>query len=60
MDINNAHLKKLIDNTDEAFKQLMREPGSSELNDAYESAKVALNNYLSSVRRSVENGDQQR
>jgi hypothetical protein len=51
MDINNAHLKQLIDNTDEAFKQLMREPSSGELNDVYESAKVALNNYLTSVRR---------
>lgn len=60
MDINNAHLKQLIDNTDTAFKQLMREPGSSELNDAYESAKIALDNYLASVKRSVENGDQQR
>lgn len=50
MDVNNTHLKRLIDKTDDAFKRLMREPSSHDLNDAYEEAKDELNRYLVSVR----------
>ena len=60
MDVNNAHLKQLIDNTDDAFKRLMREPSSHDLNDAYEEAKEALDRYLVSVRESTQSKSRQR
>lgn len=53
MDVNNSHLKRLIDKTDDAFKDLMREPQSSDLNQAYEQAKNELNRYLVSIRSQV-------
>ncbi|WP_100656112.1 hypothetical protein [Alteromonas flava] len=51
MDVNNAHLKQLIDRTDEAFKELIRDPASDELNNAYEDAKKQLEQYLLAVRQ---------
>ena len=53
MDVNNSHLKRLIDKTDDAFKNLLREPQSSDLNQAYEAAKNELDRYLVSVRAQV-------
>ncbi|WP_100643841.1 hypothetical protein [Alteromonas facilis] len=50
MDVNNSYLKQLIDQTDEAFKQLIKDPASDELNCAYEDAKHQLERYLVSIR----------
>lgn len=57
MDVNNAHLRALIDRTDEAFKQLLKEPSSNDLNSAYESAKIELDQYISMLK--VNGGDQE-
>jgi len=50
MDVNNAHLRSLIDRTDEAFKQLLKEPASNDLNNAYELAKTELDQYISELK----------
>lgn len=50
MDVNNAHLRTLIDKTDETFKRLLKEPASSDLNNAYESAKNELDQYVSTLK----------
>lgn len=46
MDVSNDHLKQLLEQTDTAFKALLKEPNSYELNDRYERAKDALNAYV--------------
>lgn len=51
MDVSNEHLKCLIDETDRAFKALLRQPDSDELYDRYEDAKRELDGYISSVRK---------
>ncbi len=50
MDVNNAHLKHLLDQADAAFKALMQEPNSSRLSNAYEYARKQLNDYLNGVK----------
>ncbi|MFC3094562.1 hypothetical protein [Alteromonas sediminis] len=51
MDVSNEHLKSLLEQTDRAFKALLREPDSHELNNQYELAKRQLNSYVMDVRR---------
>ncbi|WJG08922.1 hypothetical protein [Aliiglaciecola sp. LCG003] len=53
MDVSNRELTKLLDKTDQAFKQLMQEPGSIALNSAYESAKQELDFYLCNMREDL-------
>ena len=55
MDVNNTHLRKLIDKTDEAFKSLLKNPASDDLNSAYENAKTELDNYVSSIKKQRNN-----
>lgn len=56
MDVSNDHLKYLFERTDVAFKALLREPDSAELNQAYESAKNELDSYIAVVRHSMTSG----
>ena len=51
MDVSNEHLKTLLDQTDKAFKALLRDPDSHELNNQYEQAKRELNDYMVNVRK---------
>ncbi|MBO1254338.1 hypothetical protein J3L16_01415 [Alteromonas sp. 5E99-2] len=51
MDVSNEHLKALLEQTDRAFKELLRDPDSLILNDKYEDAKKELNSYVLSVRK---------
>ena len=53
MDASNEHLSHLIKQTDHAFKALMQEPGSRELNQAYDKAKLELDSYVSSLRNTL-------
>ncbi|MEG3766188.1 hypothetical protein [Alteromonas sp. 14N.309.X.WAT.G.H12] len=53
MDVNNDHLKALLEKTDKAFQALLKKPDSEELNCAYESAKNELNQYISAVRSNL-------
>ncbi len=53
MDGENPQLEALLNNTDLAFQRLLRDPNSSELNDAYENAKSALDGYLVDLRDSL-------
>ena len=53
MDDSNQHLKDLLSQTDLAFKALMRQPSSSELSNAYESAKAELDAYMKSLRNTL-------
>tara|TARA_B000000441_G_C21618792_1_gene276224 strand:+ start:622 stop:765 length:144 start_codon:yes stop_codon:yes gene_type:complete len=46
MEDSNQHLKTLLQNTDNAFKALMREPDSIALNQAYDDAKAELDTYM--------------
>lgn len=55
MDINNAHLKSLMERTDLAFKALMHDPQSAQLNQEYEAAKQELDHYLSDMRQDLRN-----
>ena len=55
MDVNNTHLRKLIDKTDEAFKSLLKNPASDDLNSAYENAKTELDNNVSSIKKQRNN-----
>ena len=54
MDISNEHLKSLLEQTDLAFKKLLREPDSIELNNKYEQAKQELNSYMVNVRQRLD------
>lgn len=51
MDVGNEHLKMLINETDKAFKLLLRDPDSADLNDKYEQAKRELNEYVLCIRK---------
>jgi hypothetical protein len=53
MDENNQHLRRLLEQTDIAFKALMQEPNSSDLNAAYDNAKAELDRYIVSLRNSL-------
>lgn len=53
MDVNNEHLKVLLDQTDRAFKALLDNPDSSELNNEYEQARRELNDYMVTLRRKL-------
>lgn len=53
MDLENRELDVLMAKTDLAFKQVMKNPNSCELNDAYESAKHALDDYLANMKDSL-------
>ncbi len=50
MDVENKQLEVLLAQTDQAFKKLLEDPQSGELNHAYESAKSALDSYLLDMR----------
>ena len=50
MEDSNQHLKTLLQNTDNAFKALMREPDSIALNQAYDDAKAELDTYMVSLK----------
>ncbi|MEW9797108.1 hypothetical protein [Alteromonas sp. CYL-A6] len=60
MDVTNKHLKVLLERTDNAFRALMRDPESSELNVAYESAKSDLDKYVASLKHTLNQRHQQR
>lgn len=53
MDVENKQLESLLNKTDEAFKRLLQNPASDELNSAYESAKSELDHYLSDMRNQL-------
>ena len=46
MDVNQKHLRTLIDQTDSAFEQYKQHPASDDYAQAYENAKSALDQYL--------------
>ena len=50
MDVSNERLKYLLARTDEAFQAHLKEPDSIALNEAYETAKAELDEYISSLR----------
>lgn len=54
MDVENKKLEVLLDQTDQAFKRLLDDPSSGELNHAYENAKSALDDYLLNMRELFE------
>ncbi|QJR80123.1 hypothetical protein CA267_004685 [Alteromonas pelagimontana] len=53
MDVNNQHLKTLLERTDTAFRELLKEPDSYDLNIAYEKAKEELDSYIVSLRQTL-------
>ena len=53
MDDSNQHLQYLILQTDIAFKALLEEPSSVELNQAYDSAKYALDDYVAALKNAL-------
>ena len=53
MDVEHKTLDTLLKKTDGAFKALLQDPDSAELNSAYEEAKDELNNYLNNMRTSM-------
>ena len=50
MDAGNKQLEALLDKTDQAFKQLLEQPDSTELESAYEDAKNELSDFLHNMR----------
>ncbi|GGW92981.1 hypothetical protein [Alteromonas halophila] len=60
MDVSNQHLKELLEKTDNAFKALMQAPDSTELNQAYDRAKLDLDSYVSSLRHTLNQRRSQR
>ncbi|HBY39919.1 MAG TPA: hypothetical protein DEH24_10905 [Alteromonas sp.] len=50
MDVNNQLLKELLHKTDIAFEALRADPASEELQMAYDEAKQALDNYVTSAK----------
>lgn len=54
MDINQQHLKSLVDQTDLAFEQYKQHPASKEYAQAYELAKSALDQYMREIRLSLQ------
>lgn len=53
MDLENRELDTLLAETDFAFKKVMQNPDSCELNAAYDAAKRELDNYLLSMKDSL-------
>lgn len=53
MDVSNKTLETLLDKTDRAFKRLLEQPESTELNNAYEHAKLELNSFLRAMREDM-------
>ncbi len=53
MDDTNQHLKHLLKQTDIAFKALMNDPGSLNLNEQYEQAKHELDCYTASLKHAI-------
>lgn len=53
MDVENKQLEALLDKTDRAFKDLLEQPDSHELNCAYEDAKNELSEYLHNIRSNL-------
>ncbi|MCV2883733.1 hypothetical protein OE749_03325 [Aestuariibacter sp. AA17] len=53
MDVEHKTLDMLLKKTDMAFKELLKNPDSPELNQAYESAKNELNSHLQEMRTSM-------
>lgn len=54
MDVNNRQLERLLHKTDDAFKQLLADPASEQLSREYDTAKEELDDYLSSLRHSLQ------
>jgi hypothetical protein len=54
MDVNQKHLRTLIDQTDSAFEQYKQHPASDDYAQAYENAKSALDQYMSEIRLSMQ------
>lgn len=54
MDVNNQLLKELLHKTDIAFRALMDEPGSAELQSAYDEAKMELDRYVVKFREKLQ------
>lgn len=54
MDINNQLLRNLLTKTDDAFNALMEEPGSSQLQSAYDDAKHELDNYITKFKTQLQ------
>lgn len=54
MDVNQQHLKSLLDQTDSAFEQYKHHPASKEYAQAYEDAKSALDEYMLEIRLSLQ------
>ncbi|AIF99925.1 MAG TPA: hypothetical protein DCW74_14750 [Alteromonas australica] len=59
MEDSNQHLKTLLQNTDNAFKALMREPDSIALNQAYDDAKAELDTYMVSLKHTLSQRQEQ-
>jgi hypothetical protein len=53
MDINQKRLIKLLRNTDDRFEEYRQHPRSVDYADAYEQAKIELDEYLVQMRQSV-------
>ena len=53
MDVGNKQLEALLDKTDRAFKRLLEQPDSVELEAAYESAKDELSHFIRDMRNGL-------
>lgn len=53
MDLESRELDTLLAETDFAFKQVMQNPDSGELNAAYDAAKRELDSYLANMKTSL-------
>ena len=53
MEAGNKELEALLDKTDRAFKQLLEQPDSTELESAYETAKNELSDFLHVMRNGL-------
>ncbi len=60
MDVSNEHLKNLLERTDTAFNALREQPGSAELSIAYEQARLELDNYVATLRNTLNQRQHQR
>jgi hypothetical protein len=54
MDVNQKHLKYLVDQTDSTFEQYKQHPASEDYALAYEEAKSALDHYMLQIRLSLQ------
>lgn len=53
MDCDQKKLKSLLRNTDSTFEQYKQHPDSADYAQAYEKAKVELDEYLARMRQSI-------